>query len=606
MTLISPYELILLVTFAKYLFSFIFLFSFFFIFILLSPGNTYAAKVFTENFDDGNADGWVVVNDPDRTPCVAPWHVNAEGMLGISINQGNCTTNIMPDDVLWNNLGNNYIFELDMKFVAGTDHNVAFRFTPSNPSNDWYGLHFQSPGDVVLERVNPGDYDTFVAGGYLNNKTYHLEIIVNGNNIKVFIDDVLVRDYTSATDRFPTGRVALRAGTGVDSVSETYFDNLVVTSLEEGLGVPYYSQNDPEWGGDEYDLASSWSGNPTIDRWGCALTSAAMVLRYHGVDQGPDGVTNEPGSLNNWLKTQIDGYLRGGAVNWLALTRFSRLANNLFGSTILDFRRGGSDTGLLDQDLNDANPVILETTRAGGAHFVVAKGKTNASYSILDPESQANTDLLAYGNSFRSTRRLLPTQTNLSALLITADKELGLNLSGEEELPLVDDGGGELSGEPYRLYQVNQPADGEYQLELTASASGWFNWEIYGYNQEANPTVKQEQVYLNSGETSVYQFNYQQGSGDLGEFHRQVDWQQLRQDVDAAFNQGWITQEKLANDLKKSLTKAEKAYNKSAQKGLKQLNSWEKLVNKSAKKGKITGEGKDFLLQELQYLRVSL
>jgi len=45
------------------------------------------------------------------------------------------------------------------------------------------------------------------------------------------------------------GRIALQASAGGDPTSETYFDNIVVTSLEENnLNVPYCSQNSLPWG----------------------------------------------------------------------------------------------------------------------------------------------------------------------------------------------------------------------------------------------------------------------------------------------------------------------------------------------------------------------
>src|SRR3989344_7585740 len=89
--------------------------------LLVSVPHVAASGQFIENFDDGSYDGWVIVNDPNRTACFSPWIVT-NGMLGIAINQSSCTTNIMPTDALWNNLGDNYIFELDIKFVSGTDH----------------------------------------------------------------------------------------------------------------------------------------------------------------------------------------------------------------------------------------------------------------------------------------------------------------------------------------------------------------------------------------------------------------------------------------------------------------------------------------------------
>jgi len=50
------------------------------------------------------------------------------------------------------------------------------------------------------------------------------------------------------------------------------------------LNVPYFGQNDELWGTQEYDSASEWKPavkNTSIGAWGCALTSAVMILKYH-------------------------------------------------------------------------------------------------------------------------------------------------------------------------------------------------------------------------------------------------------------------------------------------------------------------------------------
>ena len=46
--------------------------------------------------------------------------------------------------------------------------------------------------------------------------------------------------------------------------------------------VPYFSQCDSRWGSDRLG-----GDGPTICGMGCALTSAAMVMAYYGVDTDP-------------------------------------------------------------------------------------------------------------------------------------------------------------------------------------------------------------------------------------------------------------------------------------------------------------------------------
>src|SRR3989338_5941616 len=76
--------------------------------------------------------------------------------------------------------------------------------------------------------------------------------------------------------------------------------------------VPYFSQIDPTWGSQEYDSGNTldlWCGS-TLAQCGCAVTSAAMLLKYYGVDKSPTGESTDPGTLNNWLKANR-GYIGG-------------------------------------------------------------------------------------------------------------------------------------------------------------------------------------------------------------------------------------------------------------------------------------------------------
>lgn|GEM_PF-3104401 len=205
------------------------------LFYCFNPDKLYAVTVFQDNFNDGDFSNWDVVTDPDRAPCSDQWTIK-DGMLGININQSSCTTNIVPNDLIWNNLGNNYTIELDMKFVQGTDHNIAFRFSPGITKNYWYDIHFVSPNSYELERVPFGSPGTGVHYPLPNKSDfYHLKIIMKTGNIQVYIDNNLTLNYVydPSLDKFPTGKLALRAGTGSNPVSETYFDNIVVTSIDD-------------------------------------------------------------------------------------------------------------------------------------------------------------------------------------------------------------------------------------------------------------------------------------------------------------------------------------------------------------------------------------
>src|SRR3989344_5336933 len=426
------------------------------LFILLFPILTqtrkaFASVLFEDNFDSGDTGKWAI----PRNDCLPSQWTFTNGRYGIAVSSSNgCVTETVPNDAYWNNNWNDYIIEFDMEFTSGFDKNIAWRYT--NPS-DWVDLHFMG-SSVRFQRailVNSNNVQEF-----LNGHTYHFRIEIVGNNFKVFYNDILAPDNigfmegVDVANSYPTGKPALQAS---DHQSEVWFDNFIIQSVgNDLLDVPYYSQNDDRWGQDEYDAAHNWSEEITVDKWGCAVTAAAMVLKYYGIDQ-------DPGTLNTWLKGQADGYIRKGLLNWLAISRYSRK----FGPTILEYRRGNNDTAVVDTDLENENPVILETSGENSSHFVVTNGKLDPDYSILDPETEENTSLA----SFRSSRRLLPTHTNLSTLLIAFDNDLHMEIPAQggdinQELP---HGGG-----PFWLYQLDQPADGLYELRFRAGNPGWY------------------------------------------------------------------------------------------------------------------------------------
>ncbi len=154
-------------------------------------------------------------------------------MYGIKITGGSCVTETMPDDSHWDLSWTNYIIDVDMKFVAGTDKNLAWRYT--DPSS-WYDLHFMSPRDIDMQMLPPmlsGNH--FANYSIPNGNTYHITVEVREGNFKLAIDGNYIIDFyfLPEDDKFPTGRVAFQASAGGDPTSEVWFDNLVVTSIDE-------------------------------------------------------------------------------------------------------------------------------------------------------------------------------------------------------------------------------------------------------------------------------------------------------------------------------------------------------------------------------------
>jgi len=158
------------------------------------------------------------------------------------------------------------------------------------------------------------------------------------------------------------------------------------------LGVPLFKQCSSPWGSDIYDHTKS-----TICKEGCALTSAAMILRYYGVTTGIDGKDVNPGNLNEWLKSQPDGYDRKGNIYWNTITRYS-------GNKVIFIRVDGRNDEILNDDLCNGRPAILDVRR----HLVVATGTMCAAnettWTINDPGYNITT-LQGYRNTYLGLRR---------------------------------------------------------------------------------------------------------------------------------------------------------------------------------------------------------
>ena len=128
----------------------------------------------------------------------------------------------------------------------------------------------------------------------------------------------------------------------------------------------YYSQNDPRWR-DAFIGVS----NSTINDYGCALTSVAMVFRYHGIDITPKVLARQP------------IYVRD-LISWPSQWRFLSLNYNSY------HKSGGldqADWNRIDKELAAGNPVIVFIKAIGrnAGHYVVIHSKDARGYIVHDP-----------------------------------------------------------------------------------------------------------------------------------------------------------------------------------------------------------------------------
>jgi len=206
--------------------SVLILFVFTFVLLsFLSPKVASATVLFQDDFNDGDADGWMVIGTPG-------WTVK-NNEYGILINPNFTISDTIPTDDNWKVNGGDYIYEVDLRGVSGTDKNLLFRF--QDPGN-WYGIH-HGLGRIYFEKIVGGvDYSYLIPSisyPLSNGVIYHFKIILQGRQIKIYVDDKIIFDFIDPDPALETGKIGIRAGTGAVAPTEVWFDNVVVRSLEE-------------------------------------------------------------------------------------------------------------------------------------------------------------------------------------------------------------------------------------------------------------------------------------------------------------------------------------------------------------------------------------
>lgn len=141
------------------------------------------------------------------------------------------------------------------------------------------------------------------------------------------------------------------------------------------LPVPHFAQGDPQWG------EESLAGNPqeTLAQAGCAVTSAAMVLTYKGMDINPE-------QLNSFLTALPGGYVGQGWIEWYKAAEYDPQLT----AELLPHYEDAPSRFYLDWNLLRKNPVIIRVASRhpspyARTHFMVVIGKSGRDYIVQDP-----------------------------------------------------------------------------------------------------------------------------------------------------------------------------------------------------------------------------
>ncbi|MBU0578892.1 C39 family peptidase [Patescibacteria group bacterium] len=503
----------------------------FYIFLFLLAKPICANEILlNDNFNDNNFNDWTVVRNmqwhhPER-PCFnkgypTKWEIK-NGELGITIDGSPCTTEIIPQNLDLTEV-NNYEFEFDWNFLESPhmDRNLLIKW---QDEHNWYGLHLMD-NKILLQKVVNGRleslYDNWGYYQFETDQRYHFKISVINDLITTWIDD---NQIFQTLDRPPflTGYKTLgfQASSGNIFRSVSFFDNLIVSSLditgEKKLNVSLYKQHDLTWKNQEYDRARDWAKKYTLQRWGCALTSATMILDYYGINKLPSGRNLDPSKLNAWLKNQPDGYIGQGLINWLAVSRLSQLMNQELGTPVLEYQWLAGNIKTAIAEIDQEQPAILQTP----GHFLVASGYTADKTDLYIKDPAYSYDLFSQHKSeIQSIRAYRPSHTDLSYLLLVYDPETKLTLIDEsDQIPAdlniyteyiseyIQDSLDNLEGqsEISMIQSLAKPTTGKYLVKIENESEESKKVEIYSYDNLGQVTILSQEV---SG-TKLFYLNF--------------------------------------------------------------------------------------------------
>lgn len=211
-----------------------------FVFILLIsifvPKKVLALVYFNNNFENQNTSGWNILS--------GDWvikQLQGSYRLGAkTLSLPNIINEIQAGDYLWSN----YDFSFSILPINGADKNILFRVTNQRMQSGSlnlpvsYGIHWTNTVMELQKFTSQGGKAVAnISIGLSNGNAINYRVRLNGNNIKVFeslnINPII--NYTDTDNPILNGRIALLITTGGVYPSEVYFDNIVVSSLEQSL-----------------------------------------------------------------------------------------------------------------------------------------------------------------------------------------------------------------------------------------------------------------------------------------------------------------------------------------------------------------------------------
>ncbi len=346
------------------------------------------------------------------------------------------------------------------------------------------------------------------------------------------------------------------------TIDDLYFDSGLNCRVDD---VPLYKQGGTaEWADDPYGGSDThpWYDNNgklgTMKHYGCAVTSAAMVVSYHGLMQNRP--TTTPRELNNWLRSK-DGYSRG-AILWPKVAEFAR---DKKGIQLYYYEGWAPNEGIVNAYVCNSAPMILNTNSSpyANGHFVVATGiLDNTSWSINDPggynlpnlNTSSYIGYRKYGTVPKEPKHLTiaihpPASHRIASASVDYVNDFNAPFSiivvdpaGRRTIYEADTGhyeneildaefqietlgerdGTELSMVTY-MFGTGHPLDGEYTVALNSLVGGEYTVDLLGYDVDGNASKATTQVQALSGTNIQLSVNYSSEPGSELELSVETD-----------------------------------------------------------------------------------
>ncbi|MBP7875780.1 C39 family peptidase [Candidatus Woesebacteria bacterium] len=420
------------------------------------------------DYFDANLEQWEIVSSQ-----AVDWSVD-DGVLTMSVNQPFTVFAIIPRDEYWTD---SKVLTMEMDYLAttGSDKNVVFNY---RDEQNWYEFHFTA-GTVYLAEYLNGTYSTLAqeSADLNNGQLYHIKLEIDENRVALSLDEAVVIEYEDSSLGSKIGKIALKVGTGAAFPTIAKFDNVSVTTIDNSLGVPLIKQNQSPWASMEYDSATDWvqpGQGTTMKNWGCALISAAMIMKFHDITKMPDGTPVNPFTLNKWL-LENNGYFNGGNVSFARLAGLTKKLSDQYGSVALEYSTNiSTPLQTAQEEIAADRPVII--TKPG--HFMVADGviENKADLTIKDP-AYSYTSFSQHKTILTSARRFVPSHTDVSYLEIVADPQTtitvfdstnhALELTADIQHIESEENPGVFSP-AVQVIELAKPAAGSYRIAVNA------------------------------------------------------------------------------------------------------------------------------------------